>query len=82
MDFDGNVRELAPEEMAVEYRSCATLKNHIALGAVFKGKPAPRAEIEAAHERVQRKRWASQPAAPSAGCMFKNPGADSGGQID
>jgi hypothetical protein len=25
--------------MAVEYRGCATLKNHIALGAVFKGKP-------------------------------------------
>ena len=54
MDFDGNVRELAPEEMAVEYRSCATLKNHIALGAVFKGKPAPREEIDAAHEGVQR----------------------------
>src|SRR5476651_1956473 len=36
MDFDGNVRELAPQEMAVEYRSCAALKNHIALGAVFR----------------------------------------------
>ena len=33
--------------MAVEYRSCATLKNHIALGAVFKCKSAPRGEIEA-----------------------------------
>src|SRR5271154_4055322 len=39
MDFDGNVRELAPDEMAVEYRSCDTLKNHIALGAVLRGKP-------------------------------------------
>jgi UDP-N-acetylenolpyruvoylglucosamine reductase len=28
------------------------------------------------------KRWSSQPAAPSAGCMFKNPGGDSGGQAD
>ncbi len=31
MDFDGNVRELAPKAMAVAYRSCATLKDHIAL---------------------------------------------------
>ncbi len=24
MDFDGNVRELLPQEMPVEYRGCAT----------------------------------------------------------
>jgi UDP-N-acetylenolpyruvoylglucosamine reductase len=73
MDFHGNVRELAPEAMAVEYRRCATLKAHIALGAVFKGKPAPRGEIEARMKAFSEKRWASQPAAPSAGCLFKNP---------
>jgi UDP-N-acetylenolpyruvoylglucosamine reductase len=73
MDFDGKVRELAPKEMAVEYRSCATLKNHIALGAVFKCKPATGDEIEARMKVFSEKRWESQPAAPSAGCMFKNP---------
>jgi len=73
MDFNGNVRELAPEEIVVEYRSCATLKNHIALGAVFKCQPALRREIEARMKAFSEKRWASQPAAPSAGCMFKNP---------
>jgi UDP-N-acetylenolpyruvoylglucosamine reductase len=73
MDFDGNVSELAPTEMAVEYRSCATLKNHIALGAVFKCKSAPREEIEARMKAFSERRWESQPAAPSAGCMFKNP---------
>ncbi len=73
MNFNGNVRELTPEEMAVEYRACATLKTHIALGAVFKCKPAPRAEIEARMKAFSERRWESQPAAPSAGCMFKNP---------
>ncbi|HEX3857321.1 MAG TPA: UDP-N-acetylmuramate dehydrogenase [Verrucomicrobiae bacterium] len=73
MDFDGSVRELAPKEMAVEYRSCAALKNHIALGAVFKCKIALREEIETRMKSFSEKRWESQPAAPSAGCIFKNP---------
>src|SRR5579862_9025526 len=81
MDFHGNVRELAPKAMAVEYRSCATLKDHIALGAVFKGRPAPREEIEARMKAFSEKRWASQPAAPSAGCMFKNPGSIPAGKL-
>jgi UDP-N-acetylenolpyruvoylglucosamine reductase len=81
MDFDGNIRELAPKEMAVEYRSCATLKNHIALSAVFKCKAAPRREIEARMKAFGEKRWASQPAAPSAGCMFKNPEAIPAGKL-
>ncbi len=73
MDFSGNVYELTPAEMSVTYRSCATLKNHIALGAVFKCTPQPREEIEARMKIYNEKRWNSQPAAPSAGCMFKNP---------
>ena len=73
MDFDGNVRELAPREMAVEYRSCAALKNHIALGAVFRCMTLSRAEIEQRMKAFSEKRWGSQPAAPSAGCIFKNP---------
>jgi UDP-N-acetylenolpyruvoylglucosamine reductase len=73
MDFTGNIRELAPAEMSVSYRSCATLKDHVALGAVFQCAPAPREEIEARMKSFSEKRWSSQPAAPSAGCMFKNP---------
>ncbi len=73
MGFDGGIRELTPVEMAVEYRACATLKNHIALAAVFKCKSAPREEIEVRMKNFSEKRWTSQPAAPSAGCMFKNP---------
>jgi UDP-N-acetylenolpyruvoylglucosamine reductase len=73
MDFDGNVRELTPREMSVEYRGCGTLKNHIALGAVFKGRPDSQESIVQRMSAFSRKRWVSQPAAPSAGCMFKNP---------
>src|SRR5471032_3260135 len=81
MDFDGYVQELAPAEMAVEYRSCATLKNHIALGAVFRCRTLPRAEIEERMKAFSEKRWGSQPAAPSAGCIFKNPGAIPAGRL-
>jgi UDP-N-acetylenolpyruvoylglucosamine reductase len=73
MDFAGNIRELKPSEMSVTYRCCATLKNHIALSAVFKCTVQPRAEIEQRMKAYNEKRWSSQPAAPSAGCMFKNP---------
>jgi UDP-N-acetylenolpyruvoylglucosamine reductase len=73
MDFAGNISELSPPEMSVAYRSCATLKNHIALSATFQCKPEPREEIEKRMKAYSQKRWSSQPAAPSAGCMFKNP---------
>jgi len=73
MDFAGNLRELTSAEMSVSYRSCATLKNHVALSAVFRCTAALREEIEARMKAFSEKRWSSQPAAPSAGCMFKNP---------
>jgi UDP-N-acetylenolpyruvoylglucosamine reductase len=73
MDFDGNVREVAPDEMSVEYRGCGALKNHIALGAVFKGLPDSQESILQRMSAFSRKRWTTQPAAPSAGCIFKNP---------
>jgi UDP-N-acetylenolpyruvoylglucosamine reductase len=83
LDFTGQILELAAQEMKVEYRSCPTLKDRIALGAVFKCKAAPRDEIEARMKSFSEKRWGSQPATPSAGCMFKNPaGCPAGKLID
>ena len=81
MDFDGNVRELAPEEMSVEYRGCGILKTYIALSAVFKCTPAPRGKIEERMKAFSQKRWEMQPAAPSAGCIFKNPAAIPAGKL-
>ena len=81
MDHAGEVRELVPGEMAVEYRSCATLKNQVALGVVFRCTPAPQAEIERRMKAYSEKRWSSQPAAPSAGCLFKNPATIPAGRL-
>jgi UDP-N-acetylenolpyruvoylglucosamine reductase len=81
MDFSGNIRELKPSEMAVEYRRCAVLEKQIALSAVFRYAPAARGEIEARMKAYSEKRWSSQPAAPSAGCMFKNPAAIPAGKL-
>jgi len=81
MDFAGHWHEFAPAEMTVAYRSCATLKTHVALGVVFKCRPAPRVEIEQRMKSFSGKRWASQPAAPSAGCLFKNPAEIPAGKL-
>jgi UDP-N-acetylenolpyruvoylglucosamine reductase len=73
MDHAGEIHERTAGEVPVEYRACPLLKTHIALGAVFKCTPLPRAEIEQRMKAYSEKRWESQPAAPSAGCIFKNP---------
>ena len=73
MDHDGVVHERLAAEVNVEYRGCPLLRNHIALGAVLKGVPATAATIAERMQKYSEKRWESQPAAPSAGCIFKNP---------
>ena len=81
MDFAGEVRTLTPADMSVAYRRCATLMHCVALEAVFRCSPAPRVEIEARMKAYSEKRWSSQPAAPSAGCMFKNPATIPAGKL-
>ncbi len=73
MDPTGAASDLAASAVKVEYRQCALLKNHIALGAVFMGRVAPSEEIERRMKTYSQKRWDTQPAAASAGCCFKNP---------
>jgi UDP-N-acetylenolpyruvoylglucosamine reductase len=73
MDFGGAVRELAPAGMAVAYRGCASLKQLVALGAVFQCAADAVEAIAGRMQAFSQKRWSSQPAAPSAGCLFKNP---------
>jgi UDP-N-acetylenolpyruvoylglucosamine reductase len=73
MDFAGELQERTPAKMEVTYRSCATLEHFIALGAVLRGKKEPRERIEQRLKEFSRRRWESQPAASSAGCIFKNP---------
>jgi UDP-N-acetylenolpyruvoylglucosamine reductase len=73
MDYAGQAHEQEAQEIKVEYRCCPLLKDHIALGAVLKGHPASREVVEKRMKTFNEKRWESQPAAPSAGCIFKNP---------
>jgi len=81
MDRAGNILEKPRAGVPAEYRSCPLFAEHIALAAVFKGVPAPRAAIEAKLNEFSRRRWASQPARPSAGCTFKNPAAIPAGRL-
>jgi UDP-N-acetylenolpyruvoylglucosamine reductase len=81
MDFDGVVSEIPRQKMQVAYRGCTTLKDHIALAAVFKCSAASREEIERRMKSFSEKRWDSQPAAPSAGCIFKNPATIPAGRL-
>jgi UDP-N-acetylenolpyruvoylglucosamine reductase len=81
MSVDGKVQEQAARELTTAYRSCAALKTRIALAAVLYGQPGSREAIEQRMNECSRKRWKSQPAAPSAGCMFKNPPSIPAGRL-
>ncbi|MCX7824191.1 MAG: UDP-N-acetylmuramate dehydrogenase [Verrucomicrobiae bacterium] len=73
MDYCGRVFERPAGEIHYEYRGCPLFRDHIALGAVFKGVPASRETIENRLKAFQQKRWSTQPRESSAGCVFKNP---------
>jgi UDP-N-acetylenolpyruvoylglucosamine reductase len=73
MDPAGGVHERPAAEVPSAYRACPLLRDHVALGAVLRGRPAPAAEVRARMDGFNARRWETQPAQPSAGCIFKNP---------
>jgi UDP-N-acetylenolpyruvoylglucosamine reductase len=81
MDHSGQAHEEPAAQVKVEYRSCPLFRDNIALGAVLKGHPASREVVEKRMKTFSQKRWDSQPAAPSAGCIFKNPGTIPAGKL-
>jgi UDP-N-acetylenolpyruvoylglucosamine reductase len=81
MDADGHVEERKPSELDVAYRSCPALERLVALSAQLRGQPGERAVIEQRMNEFSRRRWQSQPAAPSAGCLFKNPASIPAGKL-
>jgi UDP-N-acetylenolpyruvoylglucosamine reductase len=81
MDPSGQEHQLGQAELKPSYRSCGFLKSHIALGALLCGVPGSRNVIEQRMNEYSRRRWSSQPAAPSAGCMFKNPASIPAGKL-
>jgi UDP-N-acetylenolpyruvoylglucosamine reductase len=81
MDRDGGVVELERDKIEVRYRACPFFEGHIALAATFRGRRASREAIEQQSRRFNEKRWSTQPAAASAGCIFKNPEGIPAGQL-
>lgn len=81
MDHAGVIHERQAGELEAEYRCCPLFKDHVALSAVFRGVPAERQTIQDRMNACSKKRWDSQPAAPSAGCMFKNPEGIAAGKL-
>jgi UDP-N-acetylenolpyruvoylglucosamine reductase len=73
MDERGEIDVLEGEAMGAEYRGCEVLRARIALRAILRGRVSARGEIEERTQAYNARRWKSQPATPSAGCVFKNP---------
>jgi UDP-N-acetylenolpyruvoylglucosamine reductase len=73
MDASGQICERHISQVPVEYRSCPLFKTNIALAATFRGRPESKELITKRADEFNRKRWATQPKEPSAGCIFKNP---------
>lgn len=81
LDLSGELREKPAEEFAARYRSVPDLADNYAVRAVFRGVPAPPEQIDAGMAESSHKRKMSQPAAASAGCIFKNPAACPAGKL-
>ena len=81
VDYQGKVHERPASELYVEYRGCPLLKNHLAIEAVLKGEPSSTTLVKERMNQFSAKRWGSQPAAPSAGCIFKNPATSPAGKL-
>lgn len=81
MDPAGEVSERPVAEVPARYRECALFRDHIALAAVFTGRPDLEAAVKARMEAYGRKRWESQPPQASAGCVFKNPSHSAAGRL-
>jgi UDP-N-acetylmuramate--alanine ligase len=81
LDANGEAHTKTRDELEVHYRNFPLLEKNFAVSAVFRGQPAPLEEIVRKLEASQEKRRTSQPAAKSAGCIFKNPDSCPAGKL-
>lgn len=81
LDSEGNPHTKDRDQLEVHYRDFPLLQNNYAVSATFRGSPADHQEIERNLQASQEKRRTTQPAAKSAGCIFKNPDACSAGRL-
>jgi UDP-N-acetylmuramate--alanine ligase len=81
LDSNGEAHTKTRGQLDVFYRNFPLLEKNFAVSAVFRGQPAPVEEIVRKLEASQKKRRTSQPAAKSAGCIFKNPDSCPAGKL-
>jgi UDP-N-acetylenolpyruvoylglucosamine reductase len=81
MDYSGSIEERPPSELELGYRCCPSLWDRVVLGAVLSGDPSDQETIAQTLAAFSDKRWSTQPAAPSAGCIFRNPSSIPAGQL-
>lgn len=81
MNRDGQVEQRSRSEVDVHYRRCPSLRERIALSVLLRCERMGGDTIQRRTEEFNRRRWATQPAAPSAGCIFKNPEAIPAGKL-
>ena len=81
MDSKGKIFEVSRDKIEASYRSVPQLKDKIVLSAVLQGRREEKMVIEERLKRFNLSRWDSQPAAPSAGCIFKNPVSEPAGKL-
>jgi UDP-N-acetylmuramate--alanine ligase len=81
ISFAGEIYDAEAKCLPVSYRNCPIFTNHIALSAILRGEKTPRLKIDERLRAFEKKRWSTQPARPSAGCIFKNPEAIPAGKL-
>ncbi len=81
LDAMGDPQTKTPNELEINYRHVPSLDRNYAISAVFRGIPTNAREIVRRLEESQEKRRTSQPAAKSAGCIFKNPRSCPAGKL-
>lgn len=78
----GEIQDITSEAFTVEYRKVKEISEGIALGAVLKiGDNQPCDIIRNRMDSYSDVRKGSQPIAPSAGCIFKNPEGEYAGRL-
>lgn len=81
ISLSGEIYDAEAKCLPVSYRNCPIFANHIALSAILRGEKMPRSKIDERLRAFEKKRWSTQPARPSAGCIFKNPDAIPAGKL-
>ncbi|MGD0016500.1 MAG: UDP-N-acetylmuramate--L-alanine ligase [Verrucomicrobiia bacterium] len=81
VSMTGEFYDAAAEGLPKSYRECPLFANHIGVAAILRGEKTARTVIETKLRAFAERRYATQPAKPSAGCFFRNPEQIPAGQL-